>query len=408
MKLTGPFTQLLTLSGLPLHGRIGDDQLEVIPDAGVLVEAEQIIAVGNWKALQKAYPQAKRVELVGERVAIPGLIDAHTHICFAGSRAMDFAARNAGISYLEIAAAGGGIWSTVTHTRQASQEQLTRSMLGRMDRLLSQGVTTVEVKSGYGLNAAEELKMLRAIKAAAEQHPLDVVPTCLAAHMKPRDFSGSNTAYLDYLLQELVPIIAKEGLAKRFDIFVEQSAFSPEEARPYLQALQQRGFDITIHGDQFTTGGSQLAVELNAHSVDHLEVSGQVDIDRLAKSSVVPVVLPGATIGLGCEWAPARKLLDAGCSLAIASDWNPGSGPQGHLLAQAAILATFEKLTTAEVLAGITQRAAHALRRSQVGTLQSGFLADFISFPCADYREILYQQGMMPVAEVWKGGEQIR
>jgi imidazolonepropionase len=321
---------------------------------------------------------------------------------------MDFAARNAGISYLEIAAAGGGIWSTVTHTRQASQEELTQGMLGRMDRLLQQGVTTVEVKSGYGLSVSEELKMLRAIKAAAEQHPLDVVPTCLAAHMKPRDFSGTNTAYLDLILEELLPQVTTERLAQRFDIFVEQSAFSPDEARPYLRALQRKGYEITIHGDQFSNGGSELAVELDVRSVDHLEASEQVDIDRLAKSRVVPVVLPGATIGLGCAWAPARKLLDAGCSLAIASDWNPGSGPQGHLLAQASMLATFEKLTTAEVLAGITQRSAHALGYNSKGELRESALADIISFPCSDYRDILYHQGMMPVAEVWKKGKQIK
>jgi len=408
MKLIGPFTQLLSLTDLPAKGGINDKELIVIPQAGVLVQGENIVAVGNWGELQKANLQARLEEVVGERVAMPGLVDAHTHICSAGSRAMDFAARNAGISYLDIAAAGGGIWSTVTHTRQASQEELTTLMLERMDRLLVQGVTTVEVKSGYGLSVTEELKMLRAMKDAASQHSIDVVSTCLAAHMKPRDFSGTNTAYLNVILKELVPIIEAERLAIRFDIFVEKSAFSPDEARPYLEALQKGGFEITIHGDQFTQGGSELAVEINARSVDHLEASEQEDIERLAKSDVIPVVLPGATIGLGCAWAPARKLLDAGCSLAIASDWNPGSGPQGHLLSQASMLATFEKLTTAEVLAGMTHRAASALGLSDRGQLAAGYLADLISFPCADYQEILYQQGTMPVAEVWKNGELVK
>ncbi|PTM09788.1 MAG: imidazolonepropionase [Bacteroidetes bacterium] len=402
--LIGPFRQLLPLTGLPERGAIADEQLLVIPEGGVLVAAGKIVAVGKWQDLRQQYPTAVLEEVAGDQVLLPGLVDAHTHICFAGSRAQDFAARNAGKSYLEMAQAGGGIWSTVQHTRATSQDALTALTRARLDRLLANGVTTVEIKSGYGLNVVEELKLLHAIEAAADQHQVAVVPTCLAAHLVPKDFGGPPEAYLQYLLDELVPVIEQEGYCRRFDIFIEQSAFPAAVARPYLLALKERGFALTVHGDQFTTGGSQVAIDCGALSVDHLEVSGEREIAQLANSQVIPVALPGATIGLGCAFAPARRLLNAGCALAIASDWNPGSAPQGNLLLQAAVLATFEKLTTAEVFAGITQRAARALGLTDRGMLATGCRADLVAFPTNDYREILYQQGSLVPSRVWCEG----
>jgi imidazolonepropionase len=202
-------------------------------------------------------------------------------------------------------------------------------------------------------------------------------------------------------------VLQAENLCTRIDAFVEKSAFSPEEILPYLKKAQQMGFDLTIHADQFSCGGSQVAVTLGARSADHLEASGEVEIQALAQSSTVAVALPGASIGLGMAFTPARKLLDQGAILAIASDWNPGSAPMGDLLTQASILATFEKLSTAEVLAGITFRAAAALGLTDRGKLTIGQLADFILFPTADYREILYQQGKMKPVGVWKKGENV-
>jgi imidazolonepropionase len=402
--LIGPFRQLLPLDNLPERGAIRDDQLVIIEEGGILVEGERIVAIGSFAQLRADHPDATVDEITEDLIAMPGLVDAHTHICYGGSRAMDFAARNAGISYLEIAKAGGGIWSTVQHTRAASKEQLTALTLERLDYLLQQGITTVEVKSGYGLSVSEELKQLRAIQAAGQTHQADVVSTCLAAHMLPRDFDGTADEYLQTILRELVPVIKAEGLADRFDIFIEQSAFTTSQALDYLRALKAEGFTLTVHGDQFTAGGSEVAVAVGALSVDHLEVSDTTEIERLAQSTTIPVVLPGATIGLGCPWAPARRLLDAGCAMAIASDWNPGSAPQGNLLVQAAILAAFEKLSTAEVLAGITQRAARALGLNDRGVLAAGCLADIVAFPTNDYREILYQQGRLTAKRVWKKG----
>ncbi|MBT31411.1 MAG: hypothetical protein CMO01_17285 [Thalassobius sp.] len=281
-----------------------------------------------------------------------------------------------------------------------------QNVIEKLDTLLKRGITTVEVKSGYGLSLDDELKMLRAIKQAGEKHPSDVISTCLAAHIVPKDFQNEAT-YLQFILDELVPIIKSENLTSRFDIFIEQNAFSTEGAKFYLNQLKEQGFELTVHGDQFSTGGSKVAVDCGAVSVDHLEVSGEEEIERLAKSETIPVVLPGASMGLGMSFSPARKLLNAGCGLAIASDWNPGSAPQGNLLSQAALLGTYEKLSAAEVFAGITFRAAKALKLFDRGVLKAGNLADFIAFNCNDYREILYHQGELQAEKVWKKGCQI-
>ena len=225
--------------------------------------------------------------------------------------------------------------------------------------------------------------------------------------MKPRDFLGSNSEYLELIIQELFPVMKKEKLTNRIDAFIEKSAFSPEEIKPFFQRAKEIGFYLTVHADQFSVGGSIVAVEFEARSADHLEASGDSEIQALAKSTTNAVALPGASLGLGCAFTPARKLLDQGGALAIASDWNPGSAPMGDLLAQASILATFEKLSTAEVLAGITFRAAAALGLSDRGKLSPGQQADFILFPTSDYREILYHQGKMKPVEVWRSGSQV-
>jgi len=403
-KLIGPICQVLTLDQLPLKGALRDEQLEIISQAGILIEGEYIVRVGSWAELKQEFPEAEIHELDGDYVALPGMVDCHTHLCFGGSRARDFALRNAGKTYLEIAQAGGGIWDTVTQTRSLDQETLAGISAKHANRLLSEGVTTIEVKSGYGLSVAEELKMLRAIKQASAQTAADLISTCLAAHLCPKDWAGSPADYLNEIASQLFPVLLAEKLCHRIDAFVEKSAFTPQEIAPYLEKAKQLGFDLTIHADQFSTGGSELAVTLGARSADHLEASGDREIALLANSSTVAVALPGASIGLGMAFTPARKLLDQGASLAIASDWNPGSAPMGDLLTQASIQATFEKLTTAEVFAGLTFRAAAALGLTDRGKLTSGQIADFILFPTSDYREILYQQGKMKPVEVWKRG----
>ena len=407
MKLLGPFKQIIPMTGLSLKGAISDNQLEIIKDGGILIEGKKIHAIGEF-AKMIAEAKSNDIEthqLSGDHTCLPGFVDAHTHICFGGTRANDYAMRNSGKTYLEISKAGGGIWDTVTQTRKASKDELVKGIVKRAKRHLANGVTTIEVKSGYGLSVSEELKMLYAIKEADETLATDLVATCLSAHMFPKDYKGNPEEYLEEIATRLLPILKEENLANRIDAFIEEGAFTPEVIEPYFNKAQELGFEITVHADQFSTGGSEVAVKHNAISADHLEASTKREISLLAKSNVISVALPGASLGLGCAFTPARKILDAGGALAIASDHNPGSAPMGDLLTQAAILGTFQKLSNAEVLAGITFRAAAALNLSDRGQLGEGYLADLCIFHTNDYKEILYNQGSFKPCMVWKKGE---
>jgi len=401
-KLIGPFTQIFTLAGLAMKGALSDDNLQIIPQGGVLVENGLILAVDDFEILRKSNPSTTIEEITGDHVLLPGFVDCHTHICFAGSRAKDYAMRIQGKTYLEIAKAGGGIWDSVTQTRAADEDLLEKLLLQRVERHLAEGVTTIEIKSGYGLETQSELKQLRVIAKASTQTKASLISTCLAAHMIPKDFNGDQSEYLNYVFHDLLPVIKNEKLSNRVDIFIEESAFDANNALTYLNRAKQMGFDITVHADQFTTGGSAVAVKSGAVSADHLEASKDGEIKLLANSDTVAVVLPGASLGLGMPYAPARKLLDAGACLAIASDWNPGSAPMGDLLMQAAVMSAAEKLNTAEVFAGLTFRAAKALRLNDRGILAPGMRADMQAYSINDYREILYQQGKMKPVRIWK------
>jgi len=394
-KLIGPFTQILTLAGLAMKGALRDDNLQIIPQGGVLVENGLILAVDDFEVLRKANPSTPIQEINGDYVLLPGFVDCHTHICFAGSRAKDYAMRIQGKTYLGIAKAGGGIWDSVTQTRAVDEDVLEKLLLEKVERHLAEGVTTIEIKSGYGLETQSELKQLRAIAKVSAQTKANLVSTCLAAHIVPKDFNGGQSEYLNYVFHDLLPIIKNERLSNRVDIFIEESAFDANNALTYVNRAKQMGFDLTVHADQFTTGGSAVAVKSGAVSADHLEASKDAEIKLLANSDTVAVVLPGASLGLGMPYAPARKLLDAGACLAIASDWNPGSAPMGDLLMQAAVISAAEKLNTTEVFAGLTFRAAKALRLNDRGILAPGMRADMQAYPTNDYREILYQQGKL-------------
>ncbi|MDM1041212.1 imidazolonepropionase [Empedobacter falsenii] len=404
MKLIGPFRQIITLANLPLKGAIHENQVEVLEDGGIIIDDETIVEIGNFETLSQQHPTIEIEQIKTEQILLPGFVDSHTHVCFGGNRAKDFAMRLDGKTYLEIAESGGGIWSTVTETRKKTVDELKDITIKHIAQLAKQGITTAEVKSGYALSVEGEIKMLEAINMANQESEIDLVPTFLGAHMKPKDFEGSNQEYLELLVKEVFPKLKADDLANRIDIFVEQSAFSVEEGDYFLNEAKNQGFEITIHADQFTAGGSYLATKYNALSADHLEFSGEEEVKNLANSNVVATVLPGASIGLGMQYAPARKLLDAGCCVSIASDWNPGSAPMGNLLTQASVLATFEKLSMAEVLAAITFRAAKALNLADRGTIEKGKKADFISFSTFDYRNIIYYQGQLQPTHVWKNG----
>lgn len=393
--LYGPFKQLLTMNGLPLKGPLKDEQLEVLTNAGIVVQDGKVLDLGSYSDLENIHPDSeKKLYNSSDLVALPSFIDCHTHICWGGNRVNDYSMRVAGKSYLEIAASGGGISDTVTETRKASEVKLVELILDRAKQHLHRGITTIEVKSGYGLNLEDELKMLRAIKKANEKTPVRLIPTFLGAHIKPKDFDGSHAEYLDYLLDEVVPIIAEEKLAARADIFVEEGAFDIDVARIYAKNLKLKGFDITMHVDQFHPGGSKLAIEEGCVSADHLEFTDDESCELFGRSETVAVALPGASLGLGMQFTPCRKLLDNNACVAIATDWNPGSAPMGDLITQASILGASEKLTIAETLAGITFRAARALR-IKGGILRKGDEANFTVFETDDFRNIFYQQGQL-------------
>ncbi len=407
MKLSGPFKQVVTLNHLPLKGKLNDQELEIICNGGILTENGMIVEVADFEALKQKFPDSQIQLIDNEQIAIPAFTDAHTHICFGGNRANDFALRNSGKTYLEIAESGGGIWSSVQHTRAASEDELIDGILKRVHILLLQGITTIEIKSGYGLNANEELKMLRAIKKAQTKTEATLIPTCLSAHLKPKDFEGTSQDYLQYIIEGILPKVKEEDLAKRVDIFIEKSAFQPEESKNFLLKAKEMGFQITVHADQFTAGSSRIAVEVGAKSADHLEATIDDDISFLAHSDTVAIALPGASLGLGEPFSPARKILDKGGILAIATDWNPGSAPMGHLVTQASILATYQKLSTAEVLAAITFRAAFALDLEDRGVLATGKKADFITYETDHFQNILYNQGRLAPSQVYINGKSI-
>ncbi len=372
----------------------------MIKNAGVVADNGTIVQVGPYRNLEGG----RLLEFSQPATAIPGLIDAHTHLCWGGSRANDYARRLQGTAYQQIAKEGGGILYTVEQTRLASVDSLSALVTRRLDKQLKWGITTTEVKSGYGLSVKEELKILEAIRNSSLLHPIDVIPTCLAAHTLPPEYK-SGSVYLNTLINELFPLLPHD--VNRIDIFIEEGAFSPEEALPYLQAAKNRGFQITVHANQFSHLGAAVAASVKAVSADHLENLDFNECIMLKNSGVHAIALPGAAIGLGMSMPPARLMLDSGLTVAIASDWNPGSAPMGNLLAQAAILGSYEKLTISETLAGITCRAAKALGLKDRGVLIPGNRCDLTIFPTKDWREIIYYQGSLPPSDSIISGKRL-
>ena len=400
-ELIGPFSQIITMVNLPERGAISDNSLEIIDDGGVVIEDGKIIEVGDFLSLSKNNLDVR--EITYPCVLLPGFIDSHTHVCHYGNRSDEYAKRNSGISYQQILEEGGGIHNTMNSTSNSTDEQLTDDTLNRLKRHFQEGVLTCEVKSGYAPNLEDEVRILRIINEIDSSNDIDLIPTCLAAHVTPKKYESSKK-YLDSIVNELLPIIKEENLSNRVDIFIEEKAFSITEASNFLEKIKS-DFYITAHANQFTSGGLKVGVDNGAVSVDHLEVITDQEIDYLSKSDTTGVVLPGCSLGLGIPFAPARKLLDYNCKVSIASDWNPGSAPMGDLLMQASLLGSTEKLSNAEVLSGITCRAANALSLEDRGTLENGKIADMIGFETNDFRDILYNQGKLRPSFICKRGK---
>ncbi|HMB58835.1 MAG TPA: imidazolonepropionase [Xanthomonadales bacterium] len=343
----------------------------------------------------------------GGRLVIPGLVDCHTHLCFGGWRADEFELRLAGASYQEIAKAGGGISSTVTATRAASQGKLLRKTKAHLDGMLKLGVTTVECKSGYGLDMANELKQLEVYRQLNQEHVITLIPTFLGAHVIPREFSERRRAYIHLLCSEMIPAVAKRKLARFCDVFIEDGAYTIDEAREILSSAKAHYLGIKIHADQLSDGGgATLAAELGAVSAEHLEYVSETGIQALAEAGVVAVSLPLASMYLRESYMPARRLLDAGVAVAVATDFNPGSAPSFHLPLALTLACLNQGMTPAEALMGATAVAARAvgLERS-AGSLQAGFRADFAIIDAPDLNQWLYHFVANACVAVVKGGD---
>jgi imidazolonepropionase len=373
--------------------------VDVLEHAYVLCEGTRIVGVGRMRELDAAAVGADVEELDGSgRCAIPGLVDCHTHACFAGDRVEEFALRAAGASYEELHAAGGGIFSTVRATRAAGEQELADAVTRHRDAMRRHGTTTFEAKSGYGLDHDVELASLRAIRAAGG------VPTWLGAHAVPPEF-GDADAYLEFALAEVLPEAAE--LAEAADVFLERNAFDAEQARRYLSACRRAGLALRLHGDQFTESGAiPLAIELGARSVDHLEATGDGGIRALAASDVVAVLLPASALFLGRPMPRARDLLDRGAIVALATDFNPGSAYCESLPLVASLAATQMRMSLEETLCALTANAAHVLGRGdRQGRLAPGYDADVVLLGAPDWRHLAYHLGGDVVQTVLVGGE---
>ncbi len=395
---------LATPLGSSAKGGSAQGEIQVLNDAWVLAEDGVISAVGTGTPPQ--IPAAQVLDCQG-RLVTPGLVDAHTHLVFGGWRQHEMALKLQGVPYLDILAQGGGILSTVTATRSATQEELTEKALAALDEMLAFGTTTCEAKSGYGLCLQEELKQLRAIRGANARHPIDLVPTFMGAHAVPGDYWDDREGYLRLLCQEMIPAVAEEGLAKFCDVFCETGVFTPEESRRILDAGRAHGLIPKIHADEIDPiGGSQLAGEMGAISAEHLIVCPPEGIASMARGGTVACLLPATSLYLGAAFAPARAMVDAGVPVAMATDFNPGSCPCLNMQLVMNLGCLRYRLTPQEVLTAVTLNGAAAIGLADtVGSVEPGKLADLVVWEARDLNYIFYRMGSSLVRRVVKRGE---
>ncbi len=405
-------SQVLTLAGGPQRGdRLGD--LGLIPDGAILFRDGEILEVGTSEELLKKYPDEEKLD-ARSKVVMPGFVDPHTHVIWAGDRSGEFEARLAGRTYLEILEAGGGIISTVRATREATLEDLKNQTRGRIQSMFEHGTTTLEAKSGYGLDQKTEHSMLQALLELDQEEAPDIVITYLGAHAVPPEYAGDPSGYADLLSQELIPALAEwwptrtEKPLPYVDVFCERGAFDYNQSRQILEAARDLGFPIKIHADEFENlGGASLAAELGAASADHLVVTSPEDIQALGNSNTVAVALPCTPFGLAePEYTPAKEILKAGGLLAIATDINPGTAWCESMQFAAALACRYMKLTPNQAIAAATINAAAAIGMDGVvGSLEPGKQADLIILDIPDYRHIGYRFGTNLVQTVVKRGQ---
>jgi len=396
--------------------REGMSSLGIFEGAALAVGGGKILACGpETEVLASLFegsviPSVVKVIDAQGRSVIPGFVDPHTHTVFGRTRQDEYERRIKGETYLEIAAAGGGIHSSVSDLRERSEEDLAELAAVRLREMLAHGTTTVEIKSGYGLSLEAELKMLRAAATAAAEVGIRSVRTCLAAHEVPAEFRENRQEYVRLITEEILPMVARDGLAERCDVFCEPSVFGLEESLIILTRARDLGLSLTVHADELEPmGGAVLAARLGADSADHLIMIDEKGREALAGSTTVAVMLPGTVFTLGLKnYAPGRGMIDQGCAVALASDFNPGSCPILSLPLVMSIACTQMRMTPAESLVGATLNAAWALgRAAEVGSLAPGKNADFIILDGPDYRLVPYRAGHNPVDAVFLGGEKI-
>jgi imidazolonepropionase len=401
-------SQLVTLAGAR-RPRVGAEmrELAVVEDGAMLVRGGLIERAGRREEVEPLADADCDLFDAGGRILTPGFVDAHTHPVFAGNRADEFEKRAAGVSYQEIAAAGGGIRSTVRRTRATTEEELFASALRREQWFLRTGTTTVEAKSGYGLSVEDELKMLRVVRRLKTEGRLDYVPTFLGAHEVPDEYRGQREEYVTLIVEEMLPRVAAEGLAEFCDVFCEERVFTVEDSRRVLEAARAHGLGLRAHADQLTRGGGALlAASLRAKTADHLEHTDAEGIAALKAAGVQPVLLPGSVYALGSSRYPAaRAMIDEGLAVVLATDFNPGSSPTPSMTMILSLASTHMKMTPAEGLTATTVNAAYSLDRGDVtGTLEPCKRADFVIHDCADYRELAYFFGVEHAHATYIGG----
>jgi imidazolonepropionase len=405
--------QLVTLAGENGPRRKeGMSELSIIEDGSVWMENGEILAIGSTSELEALYgKRAHEADVIDAsgRLVTPGLVDPHTHVAYGGSREREFEMRLEGSTYMEIMNAGGGIHATTRMTREATEDELVAQTTRRLDSFLAHGVTTVEGKSGYGLDLETELKQLRAMKRLNESHPIDLVPTFMGGHAVPQEYKGREEQYIDLLVNDMLPKVAEEGLAVFNDVFCEVGVFTPEQSERILEAGKKLGLIPKIHADEIESyGGAELAAKVGAISAEHLLKASDEGVRLMAEAGVIACLLPATALYLREDAAKGRAMIDAGVAVAISTDCNPGSSPTTSMPLVMNLACISMRLTPAEALVAATMNAACAIgMEEKVGSLEVGKQADVVMWKVSNYQELQYLFGVNHVGSVWKKGVQV-
>lgn len=398
--------ELVTVAGSTRRGREAMRDIRVLSGpASVLIRDGKIVYAGPAADCPQVEPEVERIDAEGHCV-LPGFVDSHTHLVFGGFREDEFQWRLAGESYMSIMEKGGGIAATTTATREASAEELTQAALLHLRSMLRMGVTTMEAKSGYGLDKETELRQLEVAKRLDEMQPIDVVSTYLGAHDIAPEYKGDPDGYIDFIIREMLPIVKERGLARNVDIFTEKNVFDFEQSRRLLSAAQDMGFATKMHADEiYPLGGAGLAADLGCLSADHLLKISDKDIDKMAKSQTVSTLLPLTAFSLMDDYAPARKMIDAGCAVALASDLNPGSCFSCSIPLMIALATIYMHMSVEEAVTALTINAATALGlQDEIGSIEKGKAGDVVILRYPSYKFLSYHFGMNIVETTVKGG----